>query len=179
MTFSNAQGAIAGRVDEDGLTVCRDGSNNINYGPDGITTSSNAFSIQNQNNVMNFSALLGTLLLQNNAKQDLFKIDSNGNVTIKGGLNLGGTMTFTSVTKFNIGSYSIAIGGTHQEKLGTYTVTNDIANVGGGIYALRLFSITKGTTNIFTVLANGIYKDGTIIVYPNTDYWNISGGTQL
>lgn len=115
-----------------------------------------------------------------NSSNSLFNVDSNGNVTIKGGLSLGGTMTFTSVTKFNIGSYSIAIGGAHQEQVGIATVVNDVVNIGsGGIFALRLFSITKGTANIFTVLVNGIYKGGTINIYPNTDYWNISGGTQL
>lgn len=179
ITFSNAQGAAAGRVDEDGLTVYKDGSNNINYGPNGITTSNNAFSIQNQNNVMNFSALLGTLLLQNSAKQDLFKIDSNGNVNIGGNLALNGNMRFNSPTSFNIGNYTIAIGGTSLSQLGTYNVVDDIANIGGGIYALRLFSISKGNNNIFSVLASGIYKGGTIIEYPNTNYWNISGGTLL
>ena len=115
-----------------------------------------------------------------NSSNSLFNVDNNGNVTIKGGLNLGGSMSFNSVTKFNIGDYFIAIGGVHQEQVGTATVVNDVVNIGsGGIFALRLFSITKGTTNIFTVLVNGIYKGGTINIYPNTDYWNISGGTQL
>jgi len=46
-----------------------------------------------------------------NSSNSLFNIDNSGNVTIKGGLSLGGSMSFNSVTKFNIGDYSIAIGG--------------------------------------------------------------------
>lgn len=105
---------------------------------------------------------------------NLMGTDSSVNVNTT--YNLTGTGSFNGRNQFNSGTYSIVIGSNADGDAISKTNGDNIT------FYLRVFSIANGTTNLLTLLANGVaYMGGTIQTFSSDfkDYVRIVDGRTI